>query len=109
MTAPVFDKKELIERCRHYFKDNDRQIIYAATDGNFFNESHFAASHAHDLKTEMITIGRADLSTPTPPAELSVKELKAVCAEKGYPEAEWKKLNKEPLKKYMADKEVESK
>lgn len=103
----MFDKKVLIERCGHYFKDNDRQIIYATTDGNFFNENHYAASHAHSLKTEMITIVREDLSTSSPSDEPSVKELKAVCAEKGYPETEWKKLNKEPLKKYMADKESE--
>lgn len=58
----MFDKAQLIERGKHYFNDKNRKVIYATTDGHFFNEEHFASSHIHGKELEVIKITGADLN-----------------------------------------------
>ena len=71
----MFNKVQLTERGKHYFNNEDVKVMYATTDGNFFYERHYADSHAKGLKTDVVTIKRADLGE-TKKAKEKVEEVK---------------------------------
>jgi len=56
-------KQDLVKKCwkQEYLKKKKVELMYATTDGNLFNEKHFASSHAQALKTEVITITIDDI------------------------------------------------
>ena len=48
----------IVKKAQQYFKGNDKKVIWATEDGNFFWDEMFAENHARNYKKKLVKVDR---------------------------------------------------
>ena len=71
----MFDRNQLIKMAAHYFQDENREVMYATSDGNFFYDANLAYGHASGRSLEVETIYRKDVIEVSPILESDSEDI----------------------------------